>query len=405
LVALPDFLVNVPIYTIPMLYSGVKQAAYVSALSSMMMDYTEVSSSINAFMKVEKVEIAKLDTNPRAIQYRGKQYNLCLGQYIKAIENALYVQKFQGVHIFAKSRNVIQRASDIKRLWEVFGEDTVCISIDCSRWDQHHSYELLQLEHMFYTSLIDDPLFKRLLLKQLKNRGKFHGAFHTRCKYLVRGLRMSGDSNTALGNCVTMYLLLCAGLRGFNFRMYDDGDDCLVFIHKKDLECVKVRLKTFFAQVGHNLKLETIAYTIQQVRFCKSGLINYGDIDCMIRDPMKSLATILISKRNPLAPGFKQYLSGVARQMLVVNRGVPVVEVLCRRILSFGFDEGWDCSEVVPWCMRGVDLPIKDVSEQIYSVFGAESEAWIGQLAHFVFPSWDMQVGVPAHSGGRERRA
>jgi hypothetical protein len=228
---------------------------------------------------------------------------------------------FGSGRLIAKGLNQIERASLLHSKLGRFKRPRV-YSLDCSRFDQHVEKELLRVEHEFYLSIIPDERFAELLSWQLENRGRTNGGI----MYHTRGKRMSGDMNTALGNCVLMCLLVkCIADRlHFTGDILDDGDDCLLIVEDgTDL----TGLSDTFLLYGMEIKLENETTDFQRVAFCQSKPVWDGVGWKFVRDPLKVIGFGVTAIRNVQHPGAQRkliYTMGQAE--LALDIGVPVLQ-------------------------------------------------------------------------------
>jgi len=84
---------------------------------------------------------------------------------------------------------------------------------------------------------------------------------------------MSGDMNTALGNCVLMIIMVWAALKKLNissYEIFDDGDDCLIIIEDSDLETLLAGLGPIFLSFGQEIKIENVAREFGLIEWCQT---------------------------------------------------------------------------------------------------------------------------------------
>lgn len=241
------------------------------------------------------------------------------------------------------------------------------MSIDATRFDQHTSRELLQIEHSFYLGFNSDPYFRQLLSWQLDNEGMSSAGV----KYSTRGRRMSGDMNTALGNCVLMILMVGTAMRTLGIRewdLLDDGDDCLVFIEREDLERLQRELPKLFLTYGMVLKVESIAHHIHEIEWCQSGLIEVKqNVYKFVRSPAKVLSGALGGRKY--FGGLKirrALLASVGWGELALNLGVPILQAFAEMVIRSSGEvclHKWTASDGLYWRVGRElkDLGIRDV--------------------------------------------
>jgi len=312
-----------------LLYDGPKRKRYEAAMRNMAdRELEQADWDINVFIKDETIcSWSKVDPAPRLISPRSPEYCLELGCFIKPIEHLLYkaVARVWGETTIAKGLNFNQRGELIQQKWESFNEP-VAIGLDASRFDQHVSVDALKYEHKFYTSLY--PRNKKLpflLSKQLFNSGRAY-IDDKRIDYAVHGSRMSGDMNTALGNCLIMTALVFGYLseRGITGKLINDGDDCVVIVEKQDLALFMNGLPEWFKEFGFTMKVETPVFVLEEIEFCQCHPVFNGESYTMCRNVHKALFTDVahVGKTWREVVGIRE---SVAVAGAVWAKGIPVL--------------------------------------------------------------------------------
>jgi hypothetical protein len=313
-------------------YTGLKRARYLRAIESLEnRPIGPKDSGIQAFVKLEKLTDPRKD--PRMIQMRGARYNVELGNYLKAFEHDLYTLRgmphdswFPEGRLIVKGMNNAARGALIERHWNSLRRP-VQLSLDCSRFDGHVSEPLLRIEHSLYESLFRDPALQRLLGWQRRNTCFTRSGL----KYTVFGRRMSGDMNTALGNCVLMITMMAwamrqLGLRPSQWRMADDGDDCCIMVEEEHAHLVANGLQGLFLRLGHDLKVEGIARTLEEVTLCAGRPIRVGGQRVMVLNPRRAIgkSRVGIKSRDPRF--MRDYVHTMGVCQLALYSGVPVLQ-------------------------------------------------------------------------------
>lgn len=272
-------------------YTGIKKQKYQSAselLDREGMDFIR-DVKVTGFIKAEKslVDGPGDIKDPRVIQFRTPKYTLELMRYLKQVEKALYALKSprefglkQSSRIVAKGLNQRARGEALRRKCAQF-RNVAIIALDASRWDKHVSYEALEVEHSVYEALFPgDEWLRKLLKQQLVNKCSMFGGL----QYTCRGGRMSGDANTALGNCLMMIVCVvaaCIVLKLLKYDIFDDGDDCLLLMEREEwTDGLRARLIGAFRTFGFVLKVESVAYALEDVTHCQTRptyVSNYDD--------------------------------------------------------------------------------------------------------------------------------
>lgn len=327
-------------------YHGPKRERYQRAAD----DYrangvSKIDSSVTMFIKCEKIKYQsenrdKYNPDPRAIQYRNPVYAVCLATYLKPIEEVVYQlrgNRLNGLpktRVIGKGLNQTQRATLLRCKWDSF-KDPVALSLDASRFDQHVSRLHLLAEHGLYLRLNSDPEFAMLLSWQLRNKVSTKRGV----KYVTSGKRMSGDMNTALGNCVLMVCMLALYFQdrpGVKWDCLDDGDDILVIVERGFVDELRSTISDHFRQLGMNLKVENDTDVFEKIEWCQSRPVNVDGAWTFIRNPAKVLSGALVG------PKWLQMASERSRRALantiglceaILNQGVPVLSAFAQAIV------------------------------------------------------------------------
>jgi len=251
-------------------------------------------SKLNSFVKSEKLNPIKVDPAPRMIQARTARFNVEIGRFLRPIEKQLYQMRHQGFRCIGKGLSPQGRAGLLRRQWDSM-DKPVAVSIDCTRFDLHVSEALLKLEHKVYLSSNNDPMFQQLLNAQIRNVGFTSSGI----RYKLQGGRMSGDMNTSTGNCLLMVMMVRAAARQLqikDYRICDDGDDCLIMIETDDLPKL-AGLKDAFLSFGHVVKFENIAFEFHEIEWCKTRPVLVDGVWKLIPDWRRVLGMMAAGTR------------------------------------------------------------------------------------------------------------
>lgn len=297
-------------------------------------------SRIKAFVKAEKLLIEEKDPDPRMIQARSPIYNLAVARYLKPMERRLYRIRHKGLRVVAKGLNDRQRAALIAQkmaLWP----DTVVFSMDVHRWDAHVQWPLLDIEHTFYMMLNGCQELRHLLAQQRENRCSARAEGNRFFRWKVKGSRMSGDMNTALGNCVLCVLVALWALRmlGIDGTVLSDGDDHLVFVPRRYMSRFHLYASSLYRMMGLALKLEPAVSTMEEVEFCQAKPVQTVHGWVMCPNPAKVLATAFMVAVHQ--PRKARYLQAMWDARAILHAGVPMLGDLFNRLKS-GEDHDWE---------------------------------------------------------------
>jgi len=273
-------------------YSGRKLCLYSRAADTVFRrGFQTRDAALQSFVKFEKI-LKKPNKRivPRLIQPRSPEYNVLVGRYIKQLEHPLYHildRMWKGPTVM-KGLNSFQQGEAFATAWRSFSSP-IAIMLDAVRFDQHVSIPMLEWEHSIYLAFFHKSGTKelsRLLREQLHNLGSVRTS-EGRIKYKVDGCRMSGDMNTAMGNC----LLMCSAVYGFvsklgvRARLFNNGDDCTLIVEKVHSSLVKRELCPYFLKLGFIIDVEGTTDILEGISFCQTNPVYDGKSYRMVRDP------------------------------------------------------------------------------------------------------------------------
>lgn len=293
---------------------------------------TKKQATCTMFVKREKMNPwCKRNPDPRAIQFRDARYCVELARYLKPIEHNLYVVRgspgsgYPQTRMVGKGLNQVERAMLLMEKLRRFRDPRI-VSLDASRFDKHVSRELLEIEHSVYLLCNSEPRFAELLHMQLDNLVRSALGLTYKC----RGRRMSGDMNTALGNCILMLIMVSAFMTrgGMDYDVFDDGDDCLLIVEEEHLGWVTANCHAEFLEFGMEIKVEGIATRLEEVEWCQSKPLEYAPGKWkFVRDWRKVLSHDLVgSKWLGNAHCRPRLLHTIGVCELVLNMGVPILQ-------------------------------------------------------------------------------
>jgi len=238
-----------------------------------------------------------------------------------------------GTPVFAKCRNSVQRAAD---LWEKASEfaEPVFVLLDQSNWDAHVNATLLEFEHRLYLRKCPRAELRQLLSWQTQNSG----ATKNGTKYQTKATRMSGDMNTALGNCVINYGLLYNWTveAGVKACFYIDGDDSVVVVDRKDaVKLSELDPAKWFLQFGMESKVEW-ATEFEQCEFCQCRPVWDGVGWRMVRNPERFLLRSEWTVQPHAVSFLPRLVTSVGRCELACGIGIPVIQPLSLAMIKAG---------------------------------------------------------------------
>lgn len=307
---------------------------------------------IEAFIKSEKFNpYDKLNPDPRMIQARKPVYNVGLGIFLKPMEHKLYkIKGPTGLRCIAKGLNPQDRGRLVAKKFDQF-ENPVVLSIDGSRWDKHITRGVLKVEHSAWNWCCNDPVLRRLLAMQFRNRVRCQNG----TRYVVDANRMSGDFNTALGNVFLMTCMVYAAMKELGVKRWDfldDGDDCLIFVDACE-EYKLAGLSATFLKFGQEVKLENRATVIEEITFCQCRPVKVNGVYTMVRNWRKALSQDCCGVKRWDVPNLvRDMLTAIGMCNIALHSGVPILQswgLACLRNGSGQIPKGFEDDEALAY--------------------------------------------------------
>jgi hypothetical protein len=271
-------------------YTGLRRATYLNAKKSLeSKPLCAEDAYLNTFLKAEKWPEVKA---PRVISPRSPRFLLAMGVYIHPLEHRIYrgFRKVLGYPTIMKGLDQEERATVAHDHWHHF-TNPIAIGLDASKFDQHTSKKALQFEHGFYLHAHSNcPELAKMCSWQLVNRC-FANLDDGKVSWTTSGGRMSGDVNTALGNCLLSATMLATWAKhaGVRIRMMVDGDDCVAFMERGDYAQFMDGLAAWYLRRGYRMKVEGPYTSLHEVEFCQSKFMMLNGTPIFVRNPLKAL--------------------------------------------------------------------------------------------------------------------
>lgn len=381
-------------------YSGRRLLCYERAVASLETSpITREDFGVrNAFVKAEKINFtAKADPAPRIIQPRDPRYNVEVGCYLRHLEHKIYdaIAGVYGGPTVMKGYTAAGVASNLRDMWEQF-QQPVAVGLDASRFDQHVRPEMLSWEHSVYAECYRGENRRHLswlLSGQIRNKCSL------RCqdgsaKYEVFGSRMSGDMNTALGNCLIMTALVhrLASERNINLRLGNNGDDCVIILEARDLSRLMCGLEDWFLEYGFKMKIEEPVYEFEAIEFCQSHPVIIGGKWLMVRNPYICLSKdgCCVVKDYGWGSAARAWLASVGECGLSMSGGVPILQDYYTAMIRNGSvkrDMAVVCETGMFMLSKGMTLSYTEVDDDarvsFYRAFGI-SPTHQRELEHYL---------------------
>ncbi len=360
-----------------------KRQLYQNALDDINLDGLNLrrDSSVSVFVKYEKTDrTSKVDPVPRVISPRDPKYNIALGRYLRPIEERIFkaLGKLFGHATVMKGMDTDRTAAVLREKWDMF-DKPVAIGLDASRFDQHVSLEALRFEHSIYTACFGSSKHRKRLSNILKCQERNRCIGRTPdgvLNYEVEGTRMSGDMNTSLGNCVLMCMMIHSYSlhKQVSVQLANNGDDCVVFLERRDLARFSEGLFDWFLEMGFNMAIETPSEIFEHIEFCQCRPVFDGVRYTMCRNPLTAIAKDSVYlKHVDQFITYPAWLDAVGTGGLALAGGLPVFDSFYRLYRRSGSETWWSqwrgrnkrlgfTDDVLPWFMRQVGLMGKRTS-------------------------------------------
>lgn len=287
-------------------YVGRKRGMYARAAASLVDEPIDRKDAVvSSFIKDEKTNLdRKVDPCPRIIQPRTPRFNVAIGVYLKPLEKAIFrgiAGIFRGVTVL-KGYNAVERGVLLRRKWDRF-TNPVAVMLDASRFDQHVSRELLDWEQHTFETLLVDPLGFRHVNQLRRTNRCYARAEGSGFAYELNGVRMSGDMDTALGNCMSMCAMTWSFMDDLGIEKYEygnDGDDGVIIMEEEHLRLVLDNFEDYFRGFGFTMKLEGVAHKFEGIEFCQCHPVWDGEQFRMVRNPDVALMkdSLTLSKQD-----------------------------------------------------------------------------------------------------------
>jgi hypothetical protein len=149
---------------------------------------------------------------------------------------------------------------------------------------------------------------------------------------------MSGDCNTALGNCVINYGLLSTWAReaGITAAFYVDGDDSVLIYDRKEQHLVDDLDPTdWFLRWGMESKVE-VAQQFEHCEFCQSRPVWDGVGWRMVRNPQRVMVRSEWTVQPHHLAFIPRLVASVGRCEAACNLGIPVLQNLAWKMVEAG---------------------------------------------------------------------
>lgn len=320
-------------------HSGRIRARYVTAKRKLKMFGVQPRNFVNkAFIKDDKYHISPekggfvTPSMPRAIQYQSPEATMFKAQYIVPIEEYFYkMVDVHGLRIFTKGLNPHETGELFFESDKVFAS-ALYVENDFSSFDATVCVDLLKIFHKFVLHYIPRE-YKRIMAWAFRFDLRPRGYTTSGRPFKTVGTITSGSIDTSFkGNFInyiaTMSILKYCGISEYDVKFICNGDDSVLFIDKASINKVDF---TLFTNFGLNAKT-IIKDDINQVEFCRSKPLKFGNMSVMVRDPVRSITRLGWLVRNIGKRANLDYVKTVVMGEMALNYQVPVIYPMLRKI-------------------------------------------------------------------------
>jgi hypothetical protein len=147
--------------------------------------------------------------------------------------------------------------------------------------------------------------------------------------------RMSGDMNTGCGNVILMCAMMHSYCSRFSkYRLANNGDDCVLFIERKELRKCR-QLNEWFLDFGFQLIIDKPVYKIEQVVFCQANPIYDGKTWTMVRHYPETVSKDAVSIKPLNSESvFRKWAAAVGQCGLSLTGGLPIYQDIFNRLIQ-----------------------------------------------------------------------
>jgi len=285
-------------------YTGAKRKMYSQVAEGLLVKpLRRQDAYIQPFIKDEKTNLTRKDDPcPRIIQPRSARFNVEIGKHLKPMEKPIFrgIAAIFGSTTVMKGYNAHDRGRILKTKWDRFNKP-FAIMLDASRFDQHCSRDIIAWEHHVEERIALESRDLRKLNRMRQPNKCFIRTNDGGYKYTLNGVRMSGDMDTAMANCMTMCAMTYSFMASIGICKYEyanDGDDGVLIVEGGDSSRVLDTFKAYFLKFGFTMKLEGTTTVLEEIEFCQAHPVWDGEGYRLVRDPRVCLGKDSLSLKG-----------------------------------------------------------------------------------------------------------
>lgn len=369
-------------------------------------------AQVKGFPKVEKTRQASTDCEgtkskvpvPRLISPRSMRFNIKLGCYTVAAEHEIYdnIGVMFGKQCITKGLSFEGKAALLRDMWDEMS-DPVYVGADASRFDQHTGSHALGLEHEVLRSHFPGDWELDVLLRQ-QHRNRLRGfTKNGQCRADLGAMRMSGDMNTSLGNCIISAAMVWMRLQELGIAAYAvvDGDDSGVIMERRDLARYLDGAEAWFLRHGYTMVLEAPVDVFEQIEFCQTRPVWVGERWTMVRNYERCINNDYAGYQKAGDPAYwLGLMHAIASCGLSLCSGVPVLQAFYAWGLRHGKVGGRRAHYMEmqlggwTWMMKGcpkkgISVISDDTRESFRRAYGIDAQAQVALERKFDAMGYD----------------
>lgn len=178
---------------------------------------------------------------------------------------------------------------------------------------------------------------------------------------------MSGDMNTALGNCIIVSAIYYAYMRHHKIKcsFIDNGDDCGVIVEKSNLGQL-AGVGQWFRDFGFRLEIEEPVFVLEELVFCQMQPVWTVNGYVMVRQLAKALEkdTMTIIKMDS-DKMVRKWMYSVGECGLALCSGIPVMQAFYSAYMRNGLPSNMSTATYMECGARHLSKRMESVQSQI----------------------------------------
>lgn len=299
-------------------------------------------TDVKMFLKFETYNLTlKPDAKPRGIYPRSDEFLVDYGRRIKAIEKKIFkdIEQLFGYDVVFKGKNQRSRGVLLEEYWNEM-VDPVAISADASAFEASVSKEALEFCHTIYNCYIrKDKHFVDMQRSTLENNVTGR-SFDGKLKVKLGYGKMSGDPDTALGNClVSAYMMyqFFQELGIVKHRGCIDGDDVVFIVERSNLSSIMEKGREFYRNFGFRMIFEKPVFELEHLSFCQSQPVWTPDGYIMVRSPKQATAKDAFSRKDLSSrTNFLRWITSIGECGISACGGIPIMQEYYQQYIRNG---------------------------------------------------------------------